>query len=203
MDISKFYQDLLILQYRGKTKARAHIDAVVTPFIADQIWTAIRDAFSLTGAIGAQLDVVAKYAGVSRFGFDFAGATTLSDADLRQLINIAIVQNASRSSLYDIQTLLNTYFPGTIRVFDFGGMRIGYFVSSSLSTELAQFFVRQGRLPRPMGVLMSPVIYVASITNWFGYRTYDAPGYQVHGYNTYGTYDTNCHWLSYSDALIF
>lgn len=204
MDIVGYYQDLLIIQYRGKTKARAHVGAVVKPFIAEQLWAAIRDAFAVDTAVGAQLDVIAKYAGVSRKGFDFLGPTVLSDSDLRQLVRIAIVQNASRSSLSDIQALLNTYFPGTILVFDFGRMRMGYFFASgSISAELAQFFIRQGRLPRPMGVYLSALVYRASLANVFTFRTYDAAATGRHGFNTYASYDTTAHWLTSADTLTF
>ena len=75
---------------------------------------AVQNGYNLTGddtAIGDQLDVIGKYAGVSRSGQGFSTNITLDDADFLQLIRAAIVQNSSGSSLYDIQALIAEFFP--------------------------------------------------------------------------------------------
>lgn len=197
-----YYANLLILQYRGKPKAYATIQAFVKMFIMDQIPTQVQDAFNLDSAVGVQLDVLGKYAGVSRKGFNFTGPVTLGDDDFRSLIKLAIVENYSGSSLSDIQNLLQIYFANALFVFDYQNMRMSYFLdSTAIGEQLAEFFIRQGSLPKPMGVQLAAVIYVPSIDGWFGMRTYDNAAYNVHGFNTYTTYDSNCHWLDYDDTI--
>jgi len=62
-----YYVNLLIVQYHGKPKARATIEAYVKEVIGDGILFDIRDAFSVDTAVGVQLDVIGKYVGVDRF----------------------------------------------------------------------------------------------------------------------------------------
>ena len=73
-EIVKHYQDLLIIQYHHKPKARAVIGLLVQQ-IADnaKIFEDIRDAYNIDNAKGIQLDVVAKYFGIKRSwaGIDF------------------------------------------------------------------------------------------------------------------------------------
>lgn len=62
-ELTQYYQDLLIIQYRGKPNARAHIKAFVDEAVADQIFSKIRDAFDLDTAQGAQLHILGAYVG--------------------------------------------------------------------------------------------------------------------------------------------
>ncbi len=189
-ELKTYYADLLILQYRGMTKAHATIEAFVDPLIMNQLPLAVQDAFGLETAVGVQLDVIGKYQGVTRYGYDFSGAVTLTDDDFRQLIKIAIVQNASNGSLASIQSLLALFFPGTIYIFDYKDMRISYFIDSDATSEsLAQFFIKQGRLPKPMGVGLGLVLYLTSIDDVFGCRDDEIPGYPWSAITTYDTGD--------------
>lgn len=125
---------------------------------------AVQNAFNLIGsniAIGAQLDVLGKYTGVSRSGAGFAGPIILDDADFLQLIRLAIVTNSEGSDLGTIENLLNQFFPnGEILVFDYQNMRMSYLINSSIgSQELVQLFVTEGLLPKPMGVQLAAPIY--------------------------------------------
>lgn len=165
-------------------KARAHVELLVGLAIMDQLPASLNDAFTLGSAVGVQLDTVGKYAGVTRYGYDFSGAVTLSDDDFRQLIEIAIVQNASKSALSDIQALLFQFFPGTIYVFDHGDMRINYFIDSDATSEqLAQFFIRQGSLPKPMGVQLGATTYIPSIDDYFGYTRNGHAAFNTSGFS--------------------
>ncbi len=167
-DLIDYYAKLLILQYRGQPKAFATIQALVNPVIMDQLPVAVQNAFTLGTAEGVQLDVIGKYAGVSRYGYDFSGPVTLSDEDFTQLIRIAIITNSSGSSLADIQSLLDFFFPGILFVFDHQDMRMSYFFDSDAgSTTLAQVFVKQARLPKPMGVQLATLIYTTDL-KFFG-----------------------------------
>ena len=168
---------------------------------------ALQNAFNLIGpspAIGAQLDILGKYAGITRSGYDFNGnAITLDDADFLSLIQMAIIRNNAGSSLATIQALLNQFFPGEILVFDYANMSMSYLVSSSLGSQnLVQLFVTEGLLPKPMGVQISTVIYAPIITTFFGFRTYSLPAHNSTPFNTYSSYQTNRPWLSYKNAVI-
>jgi hypothetical protein len=94
------------------------------------------------------------------------------------------------------------FFPGTLLVFDNKDMSINYFFDSTKgSITLAQFFIKQHLLPRPMGVLIDIIIYAPSIANFFGFRTYTAPGFNISPYNNYTDYQTDFPWLSYKNRI--
>jgi len=65
-ELTKYYVDLLILQYANKANARATVDAVVRSLIGDQIIQQVEDAFDLANAVGVQLDAIGTYRGASR-----------------------------------------------------------------------------------------------------------------------------------------
>lgn len=202
-EIINSYADLLILQYNGKAKAYATIQAVVRQVIMDQLPLLVQAAYDVDSSVGVQLDVVGKYAGVTRVNRTFSGQVALDDDDFRLLINIKIIQNSSGSSLSDIQDLIAMFFPGSLRVFDYQNMRMDYLFESTIgSVELAEVFVRQGLLPKPMGVQLSPLIYVANIENIFSFRTYELPAVDASGYNTYEVYNEDAPWLTYENAII-
>ncbi len=202
-ELVKIYVDLLILQYRGKAKARGTIDTNVRPFIMDQLPIAVRDAFDVETAIGAQLNVLGKYAGVQRSTRTFTGPITLSDDDFRLLIKVAILKNNSGSDLNTIQNLLQIYFPDTIRVFDYQSMRMSYFFDSAYgSIYLAEVLVRQRLLPRPMGVNLGALIYMPNIKSLFCMRTYELAVVNGNGFNNYTDYQTDWPWLSYANAVV-
>lgn len=205
LDIVQSYADLLILQYRGKPKAHATIQAIVTPVIMDQMPAAVMNAFNLLGgspAVGVQLDVLGKYAGVTRSGVGFTGPITLSDADFLSLIQLAVLTNSAGSSLSTIQALLAQFFPNEILVFDYQNMQMSYLISSTIgSQDLVQLVVSEGLLPKPMGVSLASVIYAPVIDAFFGFRTYALPAHNVSPFNDYASYQMDWPWLSYGDAI--
>jgi len=197
-----YYVNLLIIQYKGKPKAEATIAALADLALDDMIALDVRDAYELGQAVGAQLDVIGKYAGVSRTGYTFFGQVTLNDDEFTTLIQLAILKNSAGSSLYDIQVLLNIYFPTTIFVFDYKQMRMSYFLSSDLaSSNLAQMFIVQQLLPVPMGVRLSSLIYFPVLDQFFGFRSYTAEAHNATPFNTYDDYQLAWPWLSYSYAI--
>jgi len=201
-DIIDYYANLLILQYRGKPKAYATIQTVVKPFLMDNLPLTVQDAFSVASAVGVQLDVVGKYAGVTRSGTGFTGPITLGDDEFRELIKLAIIRNNSGSSLAAIQALLAIYFLGVILVFDKKNMQMDFIINADyISSNLAQLFLTEGLLPKPMGVQLSSIIYAPAITTFFGFRTYDLPGFNVTPFNSYAAYQMHWHWLTYADKL--
>lgn len=200
-----YYADLLILQYLGKAKAYGTIQTVVAPVIMDQLPTQVQNAYNLIGesiAVGTQLDVLGKYAGVTSSGNGFIGPITLDDGDFLTLIQFAIIRNSLGSSLYDIQLLLHQYFPDEILVFDYKNMQMSYLVSSSIgSQDLVQLLITEGLLPKPMAVALALVIYVPVINMFFGFRTYEAAAFNSTPFNSYSDYQTDWPWLSYGDAV--
>lgn len=166
---------------------------------------AVQNGFNLTGddtAVGAQLDALGKYAGVSRTGRGFTTQITLDDTDFLSLIRMAIVQNNSGSSLATIQALLAQFFPDQMLVFDYKNMRMSYLVSEAVgSQELIQLFITEGLLPKPMGVQLALVIYAPDIYNFFGFRTYTAVAFNSRPFNSYADYQTTWPWLSYAEAV--
>lgn len=166
---------------------------------------AVQDAFNLVGsniAAGVQLDVIGKYAGVTRSGAGFYGQITLDDEDFYTLIRMAIIQNSAGSSLYEIQGFIHQFFAGQMLVFDYQNMQMSYLISSSIgSQELIQMLVNQNLLPRPMAVQVALVIYAPVIDMFFGFRTYDLPAYNATPFNTYDDYQMDWPWLSYNNAI--
>jgi hypothetical protein len=203
-EVVSYYQDLLIIQYNDKPNALATIDLLVSAVIADLIPIDVGNAFDLETAVGVQLDGIGEYAGVVRRGFTFTGPVELDDADFRSLIKIAIARNYSYSSLFDIQALLNQFFADALFVFDYKNMRMSYFFDETVgSRQLAEVFVFNNLLPKPMGVQLGSLIYAETINSFFGYVSYDFPT-QVNAspYNTYDDYELDRPYLNYSDAVV-
>ncbi len=168
---------------------------------------AVQNGFNLivdtTTAVGVQLDVLGKYAGVVRSGLGFTSNIVLDDADFLSLIRMAIVQNSAGSSLSDIQGLLHEFFPGQILVFDYLNMQLNYLVSTAIgSQDLLQLFITEGILPRPMAVRVALIIYAPVITTFFGFRTYALPAFNATPFNSYADYQLDWPWLSYANAII-
>lgn len=202
-DIVTYYTDLLIIQYIRKPKARATIDAIVRPVIMDQLPTQVNNAFDIETAVGAQLDVLGKYTGVSRYSRTFTGPITLDDNDFRLIVKVAILKNNSGSDLNTIQTLIQLYFPDALRVFDYLGMRMSYFFDSAYgSVYMAEVLVREGLLPKPMGVQLGALIYMPNIKQLFCMRTYALEVVHGNGFNEYGDYQMTWPWLSYAYAIL-
>jgi hypothetical protein len=61
------YADLLPMQYRDKPKARATIEILCQKALADGLALDLANAFDIDTAVGAQLDIIGKYVGVSRY----------------------------------------------------------------------------------------------------------------------------------------
>lgn len=198
-----YYTNLLILQYNTLPKAKATIDGLVRPVIMDQLPLLVQAAYAVDTAVGVQLDVLGKYVGVSRNTYDFSGPISLSDTDFRVLIRLAITNNNSGSSLYDIQNVIHIFFASALQVFDYANMQMDYFFDTSIgSNHLAEVFVKQKLLPKPMGVQLGSLIYVPNVTNIFGFRTYVLAQMNISPFNSYSTYHTDWTWISYSNAIV-
>lgn len=202
-ELINYYAGLLIVQYAGKPKAYATVQASAKPFVMNQLPLAVQNGFDLNTAIGKQLDILGKYIGISRNGNSFTGPVTLNDDDYRILLKIKTVENFSGSSLSDIQTILTNNFGTALQVFDYADMEMGYAFDASIGSNiLAEVFVRDGLLPKPMGVHLKALIYAHDIHTFFKFRTYDYPITDGTSYNTYDSYSMSSPWLTYDDAIV-
>lgn len=66
-EFTKYYQNLLIVQYNQKPRASATIRLMVNLLWANMILLQIRDAFDWRTATGWQLDIIGQWVGCSRF----------------------------------------------------------------------------------------------------------------------------------------
>lgn len=178
---------------------------VITMTETDQtLPLAIQNAFNITGpnpAVGKQLDILGKYCGVIRNVNGPYGPISLDDADFLTLIKFAIVQNNSGSSLYDIETNMDMFFPGQFLITDYQNMNMSYILSTALgSSDLFLALVTENLLPRPMGVGVS-VFLVPNVDDFFGFSTYDSPNLHAKPFNTYDDFNMTWFFLSYGDAL--
>lgn len=204
-DVIDYYVNLLIMQYHNKPKAQNTIFALVEPVVMNLLPQQVMNGYDIGTASGVQLDVLGEYTGVTRTGVGPNGQITLDDSDFTRFIQLAIVNNSNNSTLFAIQELLHTYFDQEIIVFDHMNMRMSYFVASdSVDSDLATLFVVEGKLPKPLGVQLSSVIYApyAELISFFGCRTYTQPGYHISPLNTYGSYNLMYPFLSYTNALL-
>lgn len=204
-EIIDYYANLLILQYVGEPRAYATVQTVVTGVVMDQLPLSVENAFEIGTAVGAQLDILGKYVGVTRSGYGPQGFITLNDSDFTTFIQLAIVNNRSDASLASIQQLLHTYFNGEIFVFDNQDMQLSYYLNSdSTSLDLATLFVTEGLLPKPLGVQLAAVIYAPGLilTSFFGCRTYELPAVNDSPLNSYASYQLTYPFLTYKDALV-
>ncbi len=198
-ELAAYYSNLLIMQYHNKTKAKAMVEATVTPVFIDQLPVEVQNAYNILTAEGVQLDVLGKYVGATRYGARSDGTpVTLDDDDFRQLIKLIIIKNNAGSSLSVIQELLSAAFPSQIFCSDSQNMGLSYVLIESLGTEdLLEVIVTGGYLPKPMGVSISVTIEPEHEFPFFGFRTYSAPDTTVAPFNNYAFYLDNCPWLTY------
>jgi hypothetical protein len=198
-----YYVNLLILQYKGKPRAEATVEAVVNMVLMDQLPLEVENGFNLETCVGDQLDVLGKYIGAPRLTNTEDGPVNLSDADYRSLLRLVAIKNSSGSSLFEIVNLLGQYFPNIFRVTDSGIMQLNYLISTTIgSSELLSALVYGDFLPRPMGVSISITPIVPSPFPFFGFITYEVTDKNVSPFNTYENYEPNTPFLVYEDAVI-
>lgn len=65
-ELLQYYSNLLIVQYNGKPRAKATIDLFTYLIFVNLVILAIQNAFDWRTAVGAQLDIIGKWVGVSR-----------------------------------------------------------------------------------------------------------------------------------------
>jgi len=198
-DFRKYYADLLIVQYRGKPKARSMIGAIVDQMLMNQLPDRLESAFDLETAVGKQLDILGSRLGVTRNVFLRNGdPITLNDDDFRTYVKLQAARMTLRSSLYDMQTMLIDFFQNGLRVIDNENMTLDYFVFGESST-LISVLIKQDMLPRPTGVRINAV-YDLPFKDVYGFQTYKAQTYPLVGFNNYTDYNEQTSWIKYKNA---
>lgn len=71
-NIANYYSNLLILQYNNLPKASATINLLASVFLANGVYLDVPNAYNIDPdlgptAVGVQLDIMGKYAGVNRY----------------------------------------------------------------------------------------------------------------------------------------
>lgn len=65
-ELIEYYKELLIVQYKRKTKAPAHIEALIENEMFFELIEDVRNGFDVDYCIGKQQDIIGKYLGVDR-----------------------------------------------------------------------------------------------------------------------------------------
>lgn len=174
-DLVGYYSNLLIKQYHDKAKAKATVEAVVRGMLSDLVFKAVGEAFDLTSASGAQLDILAKYVGVKRAPLGI----NLSDTDLSFLIKMMIAKNLSNQSLKSIDDYMYLFFNDSVIVTDGKDMTITYDFPLPIA-DIMDIALTSDLIPRPAGVAI--VIEAVSENGTFGYSRLGTADEIVNGY---------------------
>lgn len=180
-----YYSNLLIMQYNGKPKAKATIEACVS-LLPDDLLLEVLNGFDIETSIGKQLDILGEYVGVDRYYLVDNQAQLLNDEDYRILIKLKAISNTSTLSHKALEESLYDFFDNTVRMDSDGNMEMTYFVPKN-KTPIIQAAIQKEVLPRPMGVRCNYIIEYdkrfygfCTYTNQFavyktGFRSYSNP----------------------------
>ena len=194
-DYSKYLSNLLIIQYNGKPKASATVEAVAKMFPVDLI-LAVRSAFDLDSATGVMLDTLGKYIGVSRWYYDENGEQIkLTDSEFRVLLKFKAISNTSNASHYDIDMALYNFFGQRVRATSAGNMEMTFFVPSD-AERVVEAAIQQRAMPTPLGVEANRI--VIQDKDFFGFVNYNNQ-YAVYktGFRDYNNPDKEGETLTY------
>lgn len=124
-----YYANLLIVQYNGKSKAVATIKIIANLILANLLILQIRDGFNWRTAVGAQLDIIGRWVGVTRNynGSLFWGNTYFSYPNSNDLVPTDKTDDLQHG--YSNYTTFNDDEGGTLTYDELG------FVEQQLSDE--------------------------------------------------------------------
>lgn len=196
---AEYLSSLLIIQYNGKPKAKATVEAVSKDF-PDELIFAVRDGFSMDTATGIQLDILGKYLGTDRFFVDTQGIiVALTDEEYRILLKLKAIANTSNSSHYDIDTALQNFFGNSVHAESKGDMEMTYFIPANAERVIIAS-IQKDVLPRPMGVGLR---YIIVQTNpMFAFATYDNQyAFYRTGFRTYNNPEKIGEILTYNKVV--
>lgn len=105
-ELKIYYTNLLIIQFANKVNALGTIGAFASQLIADLIYNTVRAAFSITDAVGVQLDIMGQYRGAQRTIYGLS-----PDKDFFSMPSINANPNAYFGfGTYAIADLISWYF---------------------------------------------------------------------------------------------
>lgn len=198
-EIQDYYADLLILQYKTKQNARAHIQAIIKELYGSGSLMDMVNGFGLDTAVGKQLDVLGKYIGLNRqvkVNIGDSDTNILTDEQYRILLKLKLISNTNFSSTSQIRKALYELFPNDIRLFDPRTMIYEYQLST-LFNDLVNVIIAEELLPLPMG-LDYTINVVPDLLQLYGYYGYDGLNNNQNGYSSY-TDGFKGKYLSYGD----
>ena len=163
-------------------------------FTADDYNTQITDGFGFTDYTKPSQNANATFYSY----INYNKLTALDDSEYRLLLKLKIILNTSQMSLYDIVTMIKSYFGDSIVVGDGANMWLYYFVSSSIS-RIALIAYNEGLLPKPMGVGIS-MFSVENPTLLWGFSSYIANSGATIGFSSYSAW-ANGEILDYTDLI--
>lgn len=175
-ELIEYYTNTLILQYRSKPKASAHIAALVDVSMVYELIEDVKNAYNINSdvdiplAVGVQLDIIGKYLGLERTTF------TSTDEDYLFYLRFKIIQNYSNASLKEIDDLFFKFFGTSIFVKDNLDMTIQYYFVTPDINQVS-FISNNGLLPKPaavginqiIGIPNDPFVVLENQANGFGY----------------------------------
>lgn len=157
IELTEYYQNLLIIQYKTKTKAPAHITALIDTIMIFELIENVQNAYEIDTSIGTQLDVLGKYLGLSRTASIGTTTVIMTDSEYRNLLKFKIIQNFSNYSLGEIDQSLFDFFGTAIKLYDNFNMTAEY-ILFNFDMQQAQILVNENLLPIPAGVRIDVII---------------------------------------------
>lgn len=193
--------NLLVISINDLLSSTSKVDIIISETDIT-LPLAVQSAFNFDTAMGVQLDIIGKYAGVTRTFTTPTQTIVLDDADFTTLIQFAIIQNNAGSSMADIETLMNIFFPDQFIITDNKNMSMSYILSESLGSQnLYTCLIQENLIPSPMGVLINVIFIPPAAKNFFGFSTYNGLNPSVKPFNTYDNFNLTWIFLSYSSAI--
>jgi hypothetical protein len=160
------YTAKITSEYRGKPRLLGILTAYCKPFVDLQVTLlGLPDRYDLDNAVGAQLDAVGLWIGVTRYVKDipFTGGTLtkLTDQAYRILLRAHIISNhwdGTTPNAYDYFAALFANTGLTVKIQDNDDMSMVVTLLGSTDPVLSGLFVAGLLFVKPMGVSVSYVL---------------------------------------------
>lgn len=163
-DVKEYYANLLILQYRGKIKARETVKEGINIYMGDTVLFQLQDILDIDVAEGAQLDIIGKILDCPRI----VDWVNLDDDDYRTLLKFKAIINVLRGSEAEMDEVYWNVFGDDILLKNNHDLTITYVVSSNIES-VVKIALDRGYLRAPEGVGLNYIIEVPIPTKIFGY----------------------------------
>lgn len=187
-DKIKYYQDLLITQYRGKPNAMGELDLFIRTLDANNIAFNVLNAFDFDKASGSQLDVLSKYVGNIPRSIIVNGVTeTLTDNEIREGLKWLGWGNTSNNYFYNINSFFKSLYGNKFSMVDMHNMSLIYIFSTDVYPSIRRL-VLANLMPSPMGVATNLFLVADKTIQNFGFIDYFRETNNS-GLNEYGNID--------------